>query len=190
MNLPNQLTLLRILLIPVLIVLYLMKNLIGEITLPIIGVIFIIASFTDFLDGYIARKRNIVTTFGKFIDPLADKLLVITTMLLLTDYYLTVQPSMWMPIYAVLIVIARELIVTSIRLVAVGEGNIIAASTLGKAKTAITMIMIVYYLFLMPLNFVVLNIIGYVLVGFALLLTLISGFDYYWKNRFAILQTK
>lgn len=131
MNLPNRITLVRIFIIPLIVVIYLFRNAIGNSTLLIIGLLFIIASITDYLDGQIARKRNIVTTFGKFVDPLADKLLVLSVFLLLSDFYTRSFAgtfTMWMPFWVVLIVLARELIVTSIRLIAVGEGIILHAS--------------------------------------------------------------
>ena len=101
--------------------------------------IFVIASFTDFLDGYIARKYNLVTTFGKFIDPLADKLIVLAALLVLNDAGI-------IPIWITVVILSREFIVTGIRLIAVGEGKVIAASNLGKYKTASTMIALVLLL--------------------------------------------
>jgi len=191
MNLPNRLTLMRMIIIPIILVLYLLKEYLGDATLPIIGVLFVLASITDYLDGNIARKHNLVTTFGKFMDPLADKLLVLGTLIILSDvytiYYLGTT-RMWMPFWVVFIILSRELIVTSIRLVAVGEGKILHASKLGKYKTALTMIMIVYYLFVMPLNIDVINIIGIVLVIFSVFLTIWSGIDYFVKNKKSILK--
>jgi CDP-diacylglycerol---glycerol-3-phosphate 3-phosphatidyltransferase len=188
MNLPNKLTMFRIILIPVIIAIYLVRS-DAYYWYALMGVVFVIASFTDFLDGYLARKYNLVTTFGKFMDPLADKLLVITALLLFTDNQ-AAHPSMWMPFYVPLIIIARELIVTSIRLVAVGEGKVIAASNLGKAKTAVTMIAIIFYFFIMPFDFLWFNILGYGLVGLSVILTLVSGIEYFIKNRQAILSSK
>ncbi|XMB72349.1 CDP-diacylglycerol--glycerol-3-phosphate 3-phosphatidyltransferase [Mycoplasmatota bacterium WC30] len=192
MNLPNKLTMLRIFIIPIIVVLYLLRGLIGDSTFIILGILFILASITDYLDGYIARKRDIVTTFGKFVDPLADKLLVLGSLLLFSDFYARSSVGglfMWMPFWIVLIVLARELIVTSIRLVAVGEGIILHASKLGKYKTAFTMVSIVYYFFLMPLDNPVLNIVGVVLISISVLLTIISGIDYFIKNKTVILKS-
>jgi CDP-diacylglycerol--glycerol-3-phosphate 3-phosphatidyltransferase len=158
----------------------------------IIGILFILASITDYLDGKIARSRNIVTTFGKFVDPLADKLLVLGSLLLLADYYSINQDGtlyMWMPFWVVLIVLARELIVTSIRLVAVGEGIVLHASKWGKYKTATTMVTIVYYFFLMPLNNNIINAIGLALLILSVLLTIGSGVDYFAKNKKIILKS-
>jgi CDP-diacylglycerol--glycerol-3-phosphate 3-phosphatidyltransferase len=192
MNLPNKLTMLRIFIIPVIVVLYILKDTIGNSTFMIIGILFILASITDYLDGKIARSRNIVTTFGKFVDPLADKLLVLGSLLLLADYYSINQDGtlyMWMPFWVVLIVLARELIVTSIRLVAVGEGIVLHASKWGKYKTATTMVTIVYYFFLMPLNNNIINAIGLALLILSVLLTIGSGVDYFAKNKKIILKS-
>ncbi|XFA99211.1 CDP-diacylglycerol--glycerol-3-phosphate 3-phosphatidyltransferase [Candidatus Izemoplasma sp. B36] len=192
MNLPNKLTMLRILLIPIIIVVYVLRNYIGDLTFTIMGIIFIVASITDYFDGKIARSRKIVTTFGKFMDPLADKLLVLGSLMMLADYYSINQNGtlfMWLPFWIVFIILARELIVTSIRLVAVGEGRILHASILGKYKTAFTMVTIIYYFFLMPLDILTLNIVGVVLISISLILTIGSGFDYLVKNKDIILES-
>lgn len=189
MSLPNKLTMFRIFLIPALLLTYFLRNTLGMDMFWIMGIIFVVASITDYFDGKIARSRGIVTTFGKFMDPLADKLLVISALLVLTDAYQSGFPQLWMPFWIPLLVIARELIVTSIRLVAVGHGNIIAASKLGKYKTAVTMLMISYYYFLMPLQIQVISIIGYVLVSLAVLLTVVSGYDYFMKNKKIIFES-
>ena len=122
MNLPNKLTLLRIVLIPVCLLLWALKQ-------PVLAaVVFALAAATDFLDGYIARKRQLITVFGKFADPVADKILVLTAMIFLcADGRLAA--------WAVCVVAARELMVDGLRLVAVGKGNVIAAGWLGKIKT-------------------------------------------------------
>ena len=158
----------------------------------IIGLLFIIASITDYLDGQIARKRNIVTTFGKFVDPLADKLLVLSVFLLLSDFYTRSFAgtfTMWMPFWVVLIVLARELIVTSIRLIAVGEGIILHASKWGKYKTAFTMVSLSYYFFIMPIDTFIINWIGVILITISVLLTIGSGIDYFIKNKAIILKS-
>ncbi|NLZ61680.1 MAG: CDP-diacylglycerol--glycerol-3-phosphate 3-phosphatidyltransferase, partial [Acholeplasmataceae bacterium] len=144
MNLPNKLTMLRVLMIPLLIIVYLLKNYFPTAYLWIMGILFLVAALTDYFDGVIARKRNIVTTFGKFMDPLADKLLVLTALIILADNHFYVD-WMWMPFWFVLIILGRELIVTAIRLVAVSEGKVIAASNLGKLKTGSTMVAILWY---------------------------------------------
>lgn len=140
MNLPNKITLARILLIPIMIIIpfFGLENILfGNVTLGnfIVLIIFLIASFTDFLDGYLARKNNLVTTFGKFLDPIADKLLVLSALIMLVEQ--GVVPA-WIPI----IIAAREFIVSGIRMLAAGEGNVIAASWLGKIKTVSQMIAI------------------------------------------------
>ncbi len=192
MNLPNKLTMFRIFIIPVIVVLYILRDTIGDFTFTILGILFIIASITDYFDGKIARSRNIVTTFGKFVDPLADKLLVLGSLMILADYYVAIQSQsifMWMPFWIVFIILARELIVTSIRLVAVGEGIVLHASKWGKYKTAFTMVTIVYYFFIMPLDIGWLNVIGVVFVSLSVLLTIFSGIDYFIKNKEIILKS-
>lgn len=146
MNLANKLTIFRIILVPVIMAIPIIDNLIGipgtflgiSSAFWIMNIIFIIASITDKLDGYIARSRNEVTTFGKFLDPLADKILVLSALVILVEYGKI--PS-WIPI----IVLAREFIVSGYRLVAVEKGGkVIAASILGKLKTVTQMIAIIF----------------------------------------------
>jgi len=188
MNLPNRLTMIRVVLIPVLIILYLFIDKIGQATYWLMGGVFLLASVTDYFDGFIARKQGIVTTFGKFMDPLADKLLVLSALLVLADNSRTVA-FMWMPFWFPIIILARELTVTSIRLVAVGDGKIIAASQLGKYKTATTMLAILWYFFLMTLNIPWISYTGWILMGIALVLTIVSGVDYFLKNKKIILES-
>lgn len=166
------------------IIIYVLKDIIGSPYVYILGAIFVIASLTDFFDGYLARKHNLVTTFGKFVDPLADKLLVITALFVLSDMYALNGFTMtyWMPFWVVLIVVIRELLVTSIRLVAMEDGTVLAASQLGKYKTFFTMATITYYFFIMPIDTQVIQIIGIIFVGISVLLTLISMIDYFIKN--------
>ena len=186
MNLPNRLTLLRILLIPVLVIIFFIPAL-REITIYenlnlcylLSGLIFVVASITDFLDGNIARKRNLVTTFGKFADPLADKILVISSLLLLMNDGLI---HAWI----IIVILAREFIVSGVRMVAVERGTVIAASKLGKYKTVISMITIIF-MFFNPLKSIV--IVGDILAYLMVLATVISGFDYFWKNRQVIFES-
>ena len=154
LNLANKLTIFRIMLVPVMMIIPIMDNLIGingtflgiSTSFWIMNIIFIIASITDKLDGYIARSRNQVTTFGKFLDPLADKILVISAFVILVEY--AKIPS-WIPI----IVLAREFIVSGYRLLAVEKGGkVIAASIWGKLKTVTQMIAIIAC-FLDPFKF-------------------------------------
>lgn len=182
MTTANKLTILRVLMIPIMIIFLYIKPLdesIGFLGLSvnqfIFAVLFVIAALTDFLDGYIARKHNQITTFGKFLDPIADKVLVLVALL----YLMVLDPSR-VPIWAVMVVIMREFLVTGIRLLAVDKGEVIAASPYGKIKTASTMIALVLMLFN---DFGLTPWIGDVIFWIAILFTLISGLDYLFKNK-------
>jgi len=167
MNLPNKLTLLRILLIPVfMVVLYWGFPGAGYVALAI----FIIASLTDLLDGKIARARNLVTDFGKFADPLADKMLVTAAMLWFVE-------TGRMPAWALLIVICREFAVSGLRMLAADKGKVIAAGWSGKVKTASTMVCIVL-MFLVQLQ-----LLDTLCVWVIVLTTLYSGVEYFAKNK-------
>lgn len=175
MNLPNKLTMLRILLIPVfMVVLY--WDFPGATWVAV--AIFIIASFTDLLDGKIARKYNLVTNFGKFMDPLADKLLVCTALICLTSMNR-------LNVIVVLVIIAREFIISGFRLVASDNGIVIAASYWGKFKTVSQMALII--VLIMDLGGVW-NVVGTVLTWVALLLTIVSLIDYIAKNKQVLTQ--
>ena len=170
MNLPNKLTMLRILLIPVfMVVLYL--GFPGATYVALL--IFILASFTDLLDGKIARKYNLVTDFGKFADPLADKMLTTAAMLWFVE-------NGQMPAWALLIVIVREFAVSGLRMIAADKGTVIAAGWSGKVKTASTMACIV--LMFLPIPAVVNTVCVWVIA----LTTLYSGVEYFMKNKDAI----
>ena len=172
MNLPNKLTILRMIMIPVfLVVLYIPGlGMAGNIAA---AAIFILASITDFLDGKIARKYNLVTNFGKFMDPLADKLLVCSAMICLIQ---TGQLEAWI----VVIIIAREFIISGFRLIASDNGVVIAASYWGKFKTASQMVMII----LLILNFGgVFEILTQIFVWISLALTVISLITYIVQNK-------
>ena len=167
MNLPNKLTLLRIVLIPVfMVVLYLGFPGATWVALAI----FIIASLTDLLDGKIARKYNMVTDFGKFADPLADKMLVTAAMLWFVEYG---QMAAWM----LLIVICREFAVSGLRMIASDKGRVIAAGWSGKVKTASTMVCIV--VMFLPIPAILNTICGWVIT----LTTLYSGVEYFMRNK-------
>lgn len=169
MNLPNKLTMFRVVLIPVFIVV-LMSGLIAEpASRYIVVVIFCVASFTDYLDGHIARKYNLVTNFGKFMDPLADKLLVSAAMICMIELGM-------LPAWVVIIIISREFIITGFRLIAAEGGLVIAASWWGKIKTVTQMAMII--LMLLGVN----KVIGTILVVLATIFTVVSGVDYIVKN--------
>ncbi len=186
MNIPNQLTLLRILLIPAMIIIAYIPSLEKELFLNIsianfVNVmIFIVASLTDFLDGFIARKYNLITTFGKFADPLADKLLVMSAMVLLMKQDV-------FPMWALVVILSREFIVTGIRLVAVESGKVIAASNLGKIKTITTMVALIV-LYFYQVNSII-ELFGVLLTYVATAFTIVSGVDYFYKNRKIILES-
>ena len=187
MNLPNKLTIFRIILVPIMVIIPFF-NIPGEflgipISLLIIDAIFIIASITDKLDGHIARSRNQITTFGKFLDPLADKILVLAAMIMLVEF---AKLPAWIPI----VVLAREFIVSGYRLVAVEKGGkVIAASIWGKLKTVTQMIAII--LAFIDVNafcaFIngnltgfafVLNLVSSILMTISVIATIFSGYDY------------
>ena len=172
MNLPNKLTLLRVLLIPFFIV-FMLVDVFGEADKYIALAIFAVASITDMLDGKIARKYNLVTNFGKFMDPMADKLLVCSAMICMIDDRL----QSWI----VIVIISRELIISGFRTVAADNGVVIAASWWGKWKTTSQMIMII--LLILDLNFAWYGIVEYIFIYLALILTLISLVDYIVRNR-------
>jgi CDP-diacylglycerol--glycerol-3-phosphate 3-phosphatidyltransferase len=171
MNLPNKLTLFRVFLIPFFVVFLLLDNQ-NPAFKWIALVIFVVASLTDLLDGKIARKYNLVTNFGKFMDPLADKLLVCSAMICLIDLER-------IPSWVVLIIIAREFIISGFRLVASDNGVVIAASYWGKFKTTFQMIMVI----LMIANIPQLSLLSTIVMWVALALTIISLVDYLVKNK-------
>ncbi len=171
MNLPNKLTVLRVLMVPFF-VLFMLTDLGGEANKWIALAIFCVASLTDMLDGKIARARNLVTNFGKFMDPLADKLLVCSAMICMI-------PSGQLPAWVVIIIIAREFIISGFRLVASDAGIVIAASYWGKFKTVSQMAMII--LLILDLGGVF-GTIELVITYVALALTVISLADYIIKN--------
>lgn len=196
MNLANKLTMLRIFLVPVFLIFIAVKEIpYGTI---IATLIFIIASLTDQLDGYIARSRNQVTTFGKFMDPLADKLLVTSALISLVELGL-------IPSYAAIIIIAREFAVSGLRTIAASEGKVIAASWWGKIKTVIQIIAILlllikvnietssYLTTLINNNSVInnfFNIAPIIFLYLAVIITIISGIDYFIKNKKVFLMSK
>lgn len=173
MNLANKITILRIFMIPVFVIV-LMQN--TDQMFMIAGFIFIIASLTDFLDGYIARSRNMITKFGKFMDPLADKLLTMAAFISFVELQL-------MPSWIVIIIIARELTISVFRAIAASDGVVLAAGKLGKYKTATQMLCIIVFCF-NNYPFSVLSIpMDQILLYVCALLTVISGYDYIIKNK-------
>ena len=177
MNLPNKLTMFRVILIPFF-VFFMLFGPLGKLGDYIALIIFIAASLTDMLDGKIARKYNLVTNFGKFMDPLADKLLVCSAMICLI-------PLGKLDAAVVIVIIAREFIISGFRLVASDNGIVIAASYWGKFKTVFQMAMIIVLI----ADFGgVFDLIGTVLIWIAVALTLISLADYVWKNKQVLTQ--
>ena len=175
MNLPNKLTMLRICLIPVFLIFAKMESF----GMQLIAVaVYILACATDALDGRIARARNLVTNFGKFMDPIADKLLVMAALVVLTYQHR-------MPDWVCILMLAREFLVSGFRLVAVENGRVIAAGPLGKLKTVFQMLSTIALLLLVPVNgpgdagAVFANVLLYI----ALVLTVVSGADYIIRNR-------
>lgn len=178
MNLPNKLTVLRVLMVPVF-VLFMITPLAEGNGKYIALALFCIASLTDLLDGKIARKYNLVTNFGKFMDPLADKLLVCSALICLI-------PSGKLETWIVLVIIAREFIISGFRLVASDNGIVIAASYWGKFKTVSHMTMII--MLILNIDNPIYNILTWVVVWVGLALTVISLVDYVWKNKQVLTQ--
>ncbi len=184
MNLPNKLTILRIIMIPIFIALFYISAIPYHFILS--AVIFALAAFTDFLDGYIARKYNIVTDLGKFLDPIADKVLVSSALIVML---VPISGVLIIPSYgaiAVAIILARELVVSGFRMVAASKGMVIAADKSGKIKTFVTDIAIVVLLVgadITPALYGYMNLVGLVLLGFATILTIISGIECIVKNK-------
>lgn len=221
MNLPNRLTLVRIIMIPVMVIIWYIQPLRDNILIPGFGggdgvswcmfvelILFIVASVTDFLDGYLARKNNQVTNFGKFADPLADKILVFTAMLFLVidhgqgyvrsglaeigcakwfcdaaEFSLNANVHAW--VFVTMLV--REFAVSGVRMVVAKEGEVIAAGKLGKWKTATTMVSIIF-LFLYALNPFI-AIIGRILMYVACVLTVVSGIEYLYKSKHILFKS-
>ena len=173
MNLPNKLTVLRVCMIPVFVVLFLLGDKLGSVCRYLAAVVFILASLTDLFDGKIARKYNLVTNFGKFMDPLADKLLVCSALILLSGREI--------PVWIVIIIISREFIISGFRLIASDQGIVLAASMWGKVKTTCQMVMVI--LLIVNFDLLVFNVLETVFIYASLALTVISLCDYLWKNR-------
>ena len=171
MNLPNKLTTLRVIMIPFF-VFFMLTDVGGNANKWIALALFVIASLTDFLDGKIARKYHLVTNFGKFMDPLADKLLVCSALICLQDLDRV-------PAWVVIVIIAREFIISGFRLVASDNGIVIAASYWGKFKTTFQMLMIIVMIMNLGGAF---DMVGTVLMWIALALTIISLVDYIAMN--------
>lgn len=178
MNLPNKLSLTRIGLIPVMVLLLAT----GDRTLEIVGAaVFGLAAFTDFLDGHIARSQGIVTDLGKLLDPVADKLLTLSAMIMLVAMGL-------LPAWVVIVVLARELSVDGLRMIAVTKGQVIAAGKLGKIKT-ISQIVLILFLLLTRWG-AVSHLVSGLMCLWVVLITLWSGVDYFVKNWHVLLEDK
>lgn len=191
MNLPNKITFSRVFLIPVFMVFMLVDFGFGTVTIAgtdirtehLIGaLIFIVASITDWLDGYIARKYKLVTNMGKFLDPLADKLLVSAALIILVE--LGSAPS-----WIVIIIISREFAVTGLRLILAGGGGVVAANQLGKIKTT-AQILAISSLLMNNIFFDSIGVpFGMIMLYIALVFTIWSGVDYFYKNRRVLLES-
>lgn len=179
MNLPNKLTILRVIMIPFFVVALLYDGGANQNMRYVAAALFIIASLTDMLDGKIARKYNLVTNFGKFMDPLADKLLVCSALICMIELR-------ELPAWMVIIIISREFIISGFRLVASDNGVVIAASYWGKFKTTFQMIGVVLLIFNIP----ALSTLTTIIVWIALALTVISLVDYIVKNAGVLTEGK
>lgn len=180
MNLPNKLTVMRVILIPFF-VFFLLAPYFEGYGNYIATAIFVVASLTDMLDGKIARKYNLVTNFGKFMDPLADKLLVCSAMICLIE-------KGTLAAWIVIVIIAREFIISGFRLIASDNGIVIAASYWGKFKTTFQMLMVIVLILDIPNP--VFQMIGMILTYIALILTVISLVDYIAKNKDVLKEQK
>ena len=172
MNTPNKLTIARMIIVPFLVI-FLLTGWGGEANRYISLTLFVVASVTDWFDGYLARKNNLVTNFGKFMDPPADKLLVCSAMICMIDLKR-------LPAWFVIIIIAREFIISGFRLIAAENGIVIAANYWGKFKTASQMIMIILLILHFDGIFVILE---QIFIWLSLALTIISLITYIWQNR-------
>ena len=172
MNTPNKLTIARMIIVPFLVI-FLLTGWGGEANRYISLTLIVVASVTDWFDGYLARKNNLVTNFGKFMDPLADKLLVCSAMICMIDLKR-------LPAWFVIIIIAREFIISGFRLIAAENGIVIAANYWGKFKTASQMIMIILLILHFDGIFVILE---QIFIWLSLALTIISLITYIWQNR-------
>ncbi len=204
MNLPNKLTIARLFAIPLIIIITLIEyfkvttvfqgvNYIITLENLLILIVFLIAAFTDFLDGHIARKYNLITDFGKFLDPLADKLLVLAAMIYLVEQgsFIVFGISFG---FVVTIIFAREFMVTGMRLLAVDNNVVIAASNLGKFKTVSQMLLVIILLIdglpLALISELAKNIFVLAVILLAGILTVVSGIDYFIKNKGLITNKK
>ena len=178
MNLPNKLTVLRVVLIPFFVV-FMLVDILGAYDKWVSLAIFIVASLTDLLDGKIARKYNLVTNFGKFMDPLADKMLVCSALICLTALDK-------LPAWITIVIICRDFVISGFRLVAADNGVVIAASYWGKYKTTFQMIMVC----LLIADLAPLALVTTIVTWIAVILTIVSLVDYLVKNRSVLAEDK
>ncbi|MBQ8799411.1 MAG: CDP-diacylglycerol--glycerol-3-phosphate 3-phosphatidyltransferase [Lachnospiraceae bacterium] len=179
MNLPNKITIFRVCMIPVFLVFMLVPGIpFGN---YIATTVFVIACLSDALDGHIARKNNLVTNFGKFMDPIADKLLVCSALICFVELS-------YMPAWMVIIIIAREFIISGFRLIAVENGVVIAASYWGKFKTIAQMIACILLIVQLPFEWI--TVVEQIFVWLSLILTVVSLLEYIWKNKNVLKETK
>ena len=178
MNLPNKLTVLRVVLIPFFVV-FMLVGILGAYDKWIALAIFVVASLTDLLDGKIARKYNLVTNFGKFMDPLADKMLVCSALICLTALDK-------LPAWITIVIICRDFVISGFRLVAADNGVVIAASYWGKYKTTFQMIMVC----LLIADLAPLALVTTIVTWIAVILTIVSLVDYLVKNRSVLMEDK
>ena len=178
MNLPNKLSLTRIALIPMMVALMYPNTTVCNL---LAAAVFALAAFTDFLDGHIARKQHIVTDFGKFVDPVADKLLVLSALIMLIQQGLMLA-------WVVVVILARELCVDGLRMVAVGQGRVIAAGKLGKIKTVSQIVLILWLM--LSHQPVLRHAVSFILTAWVLVITLWSGVDYFVKNGACLRDVK
>ena len=173
MNTPNKLTVARMIIVPFLVV-FLLTGWGGDTNRYISLALFVVASVTDWFDGYLARKNNLVTNFGKFMDPLADKLLVCSAMICMIELNR-------LPAWFVIIIIGREFIISGFRLIAAENGIVIAANYWGKFKTVSQMIMII--LLILDFGGSVFGILEQIFIWLSLVLTVVSLITYIWQNK-------
>ncbi len=172
LNLPNKLTVLRVIMIPFFVAFLLLDNIPYNNIIAL--VIFSVACITDFLDGYLARKNNLISNFGKFMDPLADKLLICAALICFVQLDT-------LPAWITIIIISREFIISGFRLIAAESGVVISASMWGKVKTVVQMFMAIFLI--IDFDYSLMNILEQILIYAALLLTVISLIDYMAKNK-------
>lgn len=181
-NLPNSLTLTRIFAVPIIVGLLYLELLLGwHLGAYLSSIVFMLASVTDMFDGMIARQQNLITNLGKFLDPLADKLLICSALIMLVS----MGPEWKVPAWAVIIIVAREIIVTGMRAIAAEKGEVIAADRFGKLKTIMQSLCIAPLLWHYPIFGFDVALLGQILFYIALLLTVFSGGNYlcaFYKN--------